>query len=61
MQLVYRCKTVGWGTGFAASAACFLACMFGGGLFTRDAAVIAQLRAVAVPVCAAVVGGLYSC
>ena len=27
----------------------------GGGLFTRDAAVLAQLRAVAVPVCAAVI------
>ena len=35
-------------------------CLFGGWAFTRDAAVVAQLRAVVVPVCAAVVTNIVS-
>jgi hypothetical protein len=39
---------------------CAALCMFGGGIFTRDAAVIEQLHAVVLPVCAAVVANIVS-
>ena len=51
---------VGLFTGFSASTACAFVCLFGGWAFTRDAAVVAQLRAVVVPVCAAVVTNIVS-
>ena len=51
-------QSVGWGTGLGASSLCAALCLLGGGMFTRDAAVIAQLHAVVghtsrlVPACA---------
>ena len=59
-QMAGLLQTIGWGTGFFASFCCGLACVFGGGLFTRDAAVVEQLRAVAIPVCAAVITNIVS-
>ena len=53
-------QKVGLFTGFSASSMCALVCLFGGAAFTRDAAVIAQLRVVVVPVCAAVVTNIVS-
>ena len=59
-QMAGLLQSVGWVTGCSASLVCGVACCFGGALFTRDAAVVEQLRAVALPVCAAVVTNIVS-
>lgn len=53
-------QSVGVAVGAFASVACGAFCLFGGGAFTHDAAVIGQLRDVTVPVCAAVFTNIVS-
>ena len=53
-------QQVGFGAGAFAGTACALTCLFGGAAFTKDAAVISQVRAVVVPMVAAVVANVVS-
>ena len=53
-------QQVGFGAGAFAGTACALTCLFGGGAFTKDAAVISQVRAVVVPMVAAVIANVVS-
>ena len=53
-------QQVGFGAGAFAGTACAVTCLFGGGAFTNDAAVVSQVRAVVVPMCAAVVANVVS-
>ena len=53
-------QSVGWGAGAFAAFGCGATCVLGGGAFTRDPAVVAQLRAVTVPMCAAVLANVVS-
>ena len=51
-------REVGLAAGTFAAIACGVTCILAGGAFTRDPAVIAQLRAVTTPMCAAVVANV---
>jgi Na+-driven multidrug efflux pump len=53
-------QQVGFGAGAFAGTACAVTCLFGGGAFTNDAAVVSQVRAVVVPMCAAVIANVVS-
>jgi len=53
-------REVGLAAGTFAAIACGVTCILAGGAFTRDPAVIAQLRAVTTPMCAAVVANVVS-
>ena len=53
-------QQVGFGAGAFAGTACAAICVFGGAAFTKDTQVIAQVRAVVVPMVAAVVANVVS-
>ena len=53
-------QTVGIGAGTFAASSCALVCLFGASAFTRDPAVVAQVRAVTTPICAAVLANVVS-
>ena len=53
-------QQVGFGAGAFAGTACAAICVFGGAAFTKDTQVIAQVRAVVVPMVAAVIANVVS-